>query len=159
MNCYYHPAQQAVLKCKNCERPLCRACVDLYGGDPICANCAREGYQEIRQSLQKRLIIGAALGIAWIIFFLNAGTALSPLAIILEGIGFACVPFGWHALNSITPKMFLWLPLVGWLLYFFLKLCISIVVGWVAAPVQISKDTQVLRKIEAIERQREELEV
>lgn len=159
MNCAYHLTREAVSNCKNCGRPLCRACAELYGGEPICAACAEQGYQEIRQTLKKRLSIGIALGIAWIIFFLNAGTMLSPLVIILEGIGFACVPFGWCAMDRILPKKMPRLPIIGRLVYLLLKLVISVLAGLVAAPVQIYKDTQVLRKVEAIERQREGVEV
>lgn len=116
-----------------------------------------DGYREIKNNLKKHLLIGASLGIAWIVFFLNAGTMLSPFAIILEGIVFACVPFGWYALTSISPKMFLCLPIVGWLIYFFIKLCVSIVIGWVAAPIQIRKQIQSLKNIEALEQQRQQI--
>lgn len=159
MNCAYHLTRDAVSNCKNCGRPLCRACAELYGGEPICAACAEQGCQEIRQGLRKRLIIGIALGIAWIIFFLNAGTMLSPLVIILEGIGFACVPFGWCAMDRILPKTMPRLPFIGQMVYLLLKLVISVLVGLVAAPVQIYKDMQVLRKVEAIESQREGVEL
>lgn len=157
LNCYHHPTLEAVINCENCGKPLCRSCAELYNGHPFCATCGMDGYRDIKSDLNKRVIVGIALGIAWIVLFLSAETMLSPFAIILEGIVFACVPFGWRALTSITPKMFVWLPLVGWLIYFFIKLCISIIIGWVAAPIQISKELQNLKKIEALERKRNEI--
>ncbi len=158
MSCYHHPQREGVVPCMRCGASLCRQCASLYG-DPICGNCAQKGYDEIKSDDRKRMIIGIGLCIAWIVFFLSMDTALSSFAIILEGIAFGCVPFGWHALTSITPKAFVWLPILGWLLYFFIKLCISCCIGWVCAPYQLYKNAQTLHKIEELERQREEIKL
>ena len=47
--------------------------------------------------------------------------------------------FGWQALNKITPDIFLFMPLVGWLIYFLVKGMLSVVVGIFVAPFVISK--------------------
>lgn len=47
--------------------------------------------------------------------------------------------FGWKALNRITPDIFLFMPLVGWVIYFVAKFILSIVVGMFVAPFQIAK--------------------
>jgi len=41
----------------------------------------------------------------------------------------ACVPFGWSALNMITPGIFLWMSWIGWVIYLILKIALSAVVG------------------------------
>lgn len=47
--------------------------------------------------------------------------------------------FGWKALNRITPDMFLWMPLKGWIIYFTVKFILSIIIGMFVAPFQIAK--------------------
>ena len=47
----------------------------------------------------------------------------------------ACVPYGWSCLNRITPNVFLWMPFVGWLMYFILKVALAAAVGAVAMAV------------------------
>ncbi|MBQ1736503.1 MAG: hypothetical protein II038_16875 [Lachnospiraceae bacterium] len=50
-----------------------------------------------------------------------------------------CAFFGWRALNRIQPAMFLWLSFVGWIVYFFVKLILSVVVGVFVAPYHIGR--------------------
>ena len=54
-------------------------------------------------------------------------------------IAAVCVFFGWKFLNRITPSMFLWLSFTGWIVYFLVKLFLSVVVGVFVAPFQIAK--------------------
>ena len=54
-------------------------------------------------------------------------------------VGLVCAFFGWRALNRIQPAMFVWMPLVGWIIYFFVKLCLSILLGEFLAPYYIGK--------------------
>ena len=51
----------------------------------------------------------------------------------------AGLPCGWHALSAIQPRMFLFLPIIGWVIYFVIKFFLSYCVGLVAMPVQIVK--------------------
>lgn len=50
-----------------------------------------------------------------------------------------CSYFGWKALNKIQPTMFLWMPLMGWLVYFLIKFFLSAAVGLFVAPFVIGK--------------------
>ena len=43
-------------------------------------------------------------------------------------------------LNSITPSMFLVLPIVGWFIYFVVKAVISGLIGFFITPVKIFQD-------------------
>ena len=47
--------------------------------------------------------------------------------------------FGWRALTSITPSFFLILPVAGWLIFFFVKALLSVVVGAIVTPFKITK--------------------
>lgn len=54
-------------------------------------------------------------------------------------ISVICIYFGWQALNRITPSIFLILPFGGWIIYFFIKGLLSIIVGVFVAPYVIAK--------------------
>ena len=41
----------------------------------------------------------------------------------------ACVPYGWRVLNMITPSFFVWMPWIGWLIYFIVKVAVAAFVG------------------------------
>ena len=50
-----------------------------------------------------------------------------------------CTFFGWKALNRITPDIFLWMSITGWLVYFLIKGLLSLLIGAFVAPFQIGK--------------------
>ena len=47
--------------------------------------------------------------------------------------------FGWQSLNRVTPKIFLIMPIVGWIFYFAIKGMLSVMIGMFIAPFVISK--------------------
>lgn len=51
----------------------------------------------------------------------------------------ACAFFGWKALNSIQPAMFLWMSWTGWIIYFCVKFILSAIIGLFVAPFKIGK--------------------
>ena len=51
-------------------------------------------------------------------------------------IGAALVA-GWKALNRITPNIFLFLPIIGWVVYFVLKIFLSSVIGVFLLPIRL----------------------
>jgi hypothetical protein len=51
----------------------------------------------------------------------------------------AGIIWGWTALNRITPQVFLVLPIVGWFIYFCIKVMIS---GFIGIPIAIYKTVQ-----------------
>ena len=55
------------------------------------------------------------------------------ILIVLFGI------FGWKALNRITPQMFLYMSIFGWILYFLLKFLLSVLIGVFVTPFVISR--------------------
>jgi hypothetical protein len=42
---------------------------------------------------------------------------------------FCFVPYGWSALNKLTPGVFLCLPIVGWVIYLIVKFVLAALVG------------------------------
>ena len=50
-----------------------------------------------------------------------------------------CTFFGWSALNKITPRIFIWMSITGWLIYFLIKGLLAVTIGVFVAPFQISK--------------------
>lgn len=66
--------------------------------------------------------------------------ALQTENTVLLGIVLLCCGyFGWQSLNKITPKIFLWMPLAGWAIYFLVKGLLSIIVGAFIAPFWLGK--------------------
>jgi hypothetical protein len=55
------------------------------------------------------------------------------------GYVYAGIPWGWRYLTSIQPKMFLFLPIFGWILYLWVKLLLAGLVGIVEMPRGIIK--------------------
>ncbi len=58
--------------------------------------------------------------------------------LILQGfyIGAAFVA-GWKALNRITPNVFLFLPIIGWVVYFVIKISLSSFIGVFLLPIRL----------------------
>jgi hypothetical protein len=48
-----------------------------------------------------------------------------------------CVFFGWKTLACIQSTYFIWMPIIGWIIYFFVKIIIAYIIGLFVAPYQI----------------------
>ncbi len=64
-------------------------------------------------------------------------TNLTPVLLIVVAI---CAVYGWRALNKITPNIFLWMSIGGWIVYYLIKGFLSFIIGYFVAPFQISKE-------------------
>ena len=157
MSCYHHPERESVAQCSQCGKALCRECASLYT-PPFCAACAYSGVSKLKQEIQKLAIMGAFMAFIYVlaIFTTADGEVYRPLYTIVCGIIFGCVPFGWSALNSVIPRTILVLPVAGWLIYFFLKLTISIFIGWLALPYKILQAKRVIEAVNQNEQRRTE---
>lgn len=51
---------------------------------------------------------------------------------------------GWNTLTRITPATLLFLPIIGWVLYFLVKLVLSLGVGLVMLPIRTVRNIMVL---------------
>ena len=135
MNCFYHPDTVSVAACVDCGKGLCQECAARYQF-PICNEC-----NELRSKNEKKAVLFKY--IPSIIFF-AAGLFFGLRVIgydiymsIVFGYIVAGIFWGWKVISFIQPKMFLFLPIIGWVFYFLIKILLSMIVGIVAMPVGI----------------------
>ncbi len=75
------------------------------------------------------ILIGVLYIVEFALIFLSNGN-LALLALV-------CAVAGWRVINMIQPSMFIWMPLVGWIIYFVIKFIIAYFVGLFVAPYTI----------------------
>lgn len=145
MNCYYHSDAQSVANCTDCGKPLCKKCASNFE-QPLCKSCVSKRNSNLKSIALKNLaaLIGAlVIGIlltVWMVAENGTENFIGQLlADIIIGLAIAGVPSGWKALDKITPNIFLILPIVGWLIYFFVKGVLSMIVGVFILPVKTVK--------------------
>ena len=78
------------------------------------------------------------------LYVIILGLTASLIGILGGGPGFGValvifVYFGWKALNRLTPNIFLIMPVGGWLIYYVVKLVLSIFIGVFVAPFVLAK--------------------
>lgn len=139
MPCFYHNDRPSTVTCSRCGKTLCSEC-GSYLQPPTCVDCARAETAEIKGEMTKSVVISVILMIVGIVAMQN------PLGILLAGI-----PSGWRVLNKITPAMFLWMPLVGWIIYFAIKLVLAYCIGLIALPIQLFRDIKALTDAKKLE--------
>lgn len=146
MKCYYHNDRDGVGQCNECGKVLCKECMDIYT-PPLCTECAgtRNNTNKVNAIGQIILTI-IAMAFGAYMYFVIGG---SPLIIYI--IMWGGVPFGWSALNKITPRVFLILPGIGWIIYFVVKLMIAMYIGWILLLIKIIKNIYTLVKIKKMD--------
>lgn len=87
----------------------------------------------------KRREIGGAKEIIMIIYVLLVFALVVGITTALAQFNLIFAFFGWRALNKIQPAMFVWMPLIGWVIYFYVKFILSAIVGVFVTPVVIFK--------------------
>jgi len=153
MKCITHRDREAAHYCQICKQTICRECSDLLGA--VCVVCAERECKDEKRNFWITIACSVCAGLVGLMSTLEtaihagiSGIFFSLFAMIF----FACVPFGWQALNRITPNIFLILPLAGWAIYFFIKFILAACIGWaVAIPKGISMYKR-LKVVEDIER-------
>jgi hypothetical protein len=131
MNCYNHIKKPAVATCVSCGKGLCEICSDFYA-PPICNQCALKYINNQNSNFISQYVITGVVIFTGIVLGIQNNHNL--LAGLFLGYMFASIYWGWKILSSIQPQMFLFLPLIGWLFYFTVKLTISISIGFIAVP-------------------------
>ena len=143
MNCYNHHDRPAVAQCPDCGKGLCAECAAAYS-IPICNACNRKRINVDKGHIITELLLTFGIGLLLAIPFarwINEG--LSTSDVVYNVISYAIpiyvfsgiVP-GWKTLTRITPAMFLFLPIIGWVIYFIVKLCLSVCIGLVMLPIR-----------------------
>ena len=142
MNCYYHPDTPAVAQCSECGRFICSHCISKKYHN-FCKKCARsadaQAAEENRRFIRRTIIIFVVAFLAIGIPLASESFFIGISAGVFAAYGFASIPTGWRRLSNIQPSMFLFLPLIGWLIYFGIKLFLSIFIGFFTMPLDLIK--------------------
>lgn len=140
MKCINHNKVDAVGYCGNCGAGLCKECFSK-NDNHYCDDCNKKllasNTAEASSNIIKTIVISLIFAVVgWIL------TSNGDNPTFIDKLGaaylFAGMPWGWSVLNMITPNIFLFLPLVGWLIYFSIKAVIAMLVGIVVMPVKIA---------------------
>ncbi|MBQ8177037.1 MAG: hypothetical protein IJ035_08410 [Oscillospiraceae bacterium] len=152
MKCFYHPERDAVAQCNECKRGLCRECAQKWN-PPHCDGCG-VSIKQVASAQMKIIktffIVGIILGILYGIgaFAITVGESIGAgliglLSAVLMGplMGYSLAGWtvGWNKLSNFTSKFFLFLPIVGWLIYFGIKLTLAYFVGFFALPFEYKR--------------------
>lgn len=129
MKCYNHNDRDAVSTCLDCGKGLCSDCTAKYN-PPICDQCQLTRISNYKTELIKNAVIMTVLFLFGL--FSDGGSIVIALAL-------AGMPWGWSFLNKLTPNVFLFMPIIGWVIYFSIKLALSMLIGIFVAPFQIYK--------------------
>jgi len=135
MNCFNHPEETAVATCIDCGKGLCKSCASLYQM-PICNECNLKRVKSVKGNLLRVYLPSIILFIAGLVIGTINGSFVTG---IMLGWVSAGIPWGWKIITFIQPRMFLFLPILGWIFYFGLKLILSYPVGLVALPIGLVK--------------------
>lgn len=145
MNCFNHPSTPAVAQCQNCGKFLCKECSTKYSPHFLCDECATAIQHEQQTIAQEQEVSEQKLfKLALIFFILNFviyflqhlfGGRLSIgalISILISSILWAGVPYGWVKLSQLRNSLnfILILPIVGWVIYFGIRLSVSYLIGW-----------------------------
>lgn len=150
MNCYNHPHNPAVASCPDCHKGLCIDCSQKYS-IPICSPCNQHRISQDKQYIIKDFIIIFLGGAVMTLIMNNTGTKNFPLSTnILMFYTYSGLIAGWRFLNRITPEYFLFLPIIGWLIYFMVKFMISGFVGIFILPYRVFMNIKRWRELKNI---------
>lgn len=148
MKCYQHYERDVVSQCVDCGRGLCPECTEKWAF-PICDDC---NYK--RASADKRQVVkNIALTIVLFVLGFSVSAQVPFIIKLLVGYIFAGIPWGWGVLNRITPNIFLFLPIVGWIFYFIIKLGIAATIGEFVLPYKIFMFVKNYKKVKNIQEQ------
>jgi len=163
MNCFYHPETPSVATCIDCGKGLCISCTSNHT-KPICKQCNSSRRSNEIKSIRKDFIQVFLGGILityvyhsiYLHYILKSKTELTSepkvlglylLVLVVNYYYSIGTIIGWKTLNRLTPRIFLFLPLIGWLIYFAIKLYASMFVGLVWTPVWLYKKIKRLKKV------------
>lgn len=140
MKCYYHVEREGAGQCNQCGKILCKECMDIYK-PPLCTECATSRNSANRFNLIKDIILSIAMMIigGYMYFTIYANDGFNLFVLLFTILIFGGIPYGWSALNKITPNIFLIMPIIGWLIYFILKLVLAFCIGWLFFIIKIGQ--------------------
>lgn len=154
MKCSNHVNNDAVSSCKDCGRGLCAECTNKFEF-PICDRCNLNRSKGDTNSIFKSLSLSfvfAFIGITIWVALSSDFPKVYAFSYILVGYISASVPWGWATLTKITPNIFLFLPLIGWVIYFALKGYFALIVGPFVFPFKLYSMYKNLKKSKEIKK-------
>lgn len=137
MNCYNHTDRPAVAQCSDCGKFLCKEC-SMNRNPILCDDCIAS-LQYYKEKSEKHLFVIA------VVLFILQFLAFSIIMIVSHELSFAGlaevfissflgagIPYGWAKLNTLKEKLhfILFLPILGWIIYFVIKVMSSYCIGW-----------------------------
>ena len=147
MKCYHHPDRDAVAACMECGRGLCKECASYYT-KPLCSECAVSKALHIKGNLEKACLLFAVLALLSLVVIAAAyAPGIPPARVLMSALFLACMPFGWYKLTEFTPRVFLILPVIGWIFYFIVKAAVSACIGPLALFFRVLRDGQFMRTV------------
>lgn len=147
MKCYHHPDRDAVAACMECGRGLCKECASYYT-KPLCSECAVSKALHIKGNLEKACLLFAVLALLSLVVIAAAyAPEIPPARVLMSALFLACMPFGWYKLTEFTPRVFLILPVIGWIFYFIVKAAVSACIGPLALFFRVLRDGQFMRTV------------
>ncbi|WP_062052854.1 hypothetical protein [Aquimarina longa] len=160
MNCFNHIKENAVASCQDCQKGLCTTCASLFSF-PICRDCNKRRQQSEKKAIYKELFLMFVFGCVGYYLFsqffghhdsanLKTRTFSVVLSVLFGFYAGGALVAGWKTLTYITPSVFLFLPLVGWGIYFIVKFLLSIAVGVVMFPVRLLLHTRKLLSLKRL---------
>ncbi len=138
---YQESTQYSVNSCSSCGRRLTVEEYPLFT-PPLCMHCAENYISEIKSEMIKSILLSIVFMVAGIFLIGN-----------LYGVLLAGIPYGWALLNKLTSGCFMWLPIIGWLIYFLVKLVLSYFIGLIALPIKLIQWISKLCKMNKIKKQ------
>jgi hypothetical protein len=151
MNCINHPSEAAVSQCQHCGKGLCIECTNRFS-TPICSECFSASRKKQKRAVVIEILLTFLIGLpVGIILGLLVNDSYktpdnlweSHFFLIYMGLGLVA---GWKTLTRITPQVFLFLPILGWVFYFLIKAIMSLFVGLVAFPIRTIRNMVLLFK-------------
>lgn len=157
MNCYNHHNDPAVATCIDCGKGLCNNCAHKYN-IPICDNCNQIRIKNEKGNIVKNWIIIAILTLLLFPIFPKPLAnnfidflIVSLFFLVIFYIAISIV-YGWKFLVSITSITFLILPVIGWIIYFVVKLTLSCLIGFFVAPIKLYQDIKRYKELKETEK-------
>lgn len=151
MKCFYHYEKDAVATCSNCGVGLCPDCIFNYN-PPLCNRCYLDEIKLAKKEILKRFAFSLLIIIIvhfYIFPFSSDGNTVPEIneygikLIFLKfymRYTFASIPWGMDLLNQWLPKVKVRMNLLVLLIWFSIKLNLSLFIGIFVAPFKIYKD-------------------
>ncbi len=87
---------------------------------------------EYKSQIRTDMVISVlcfAAGIVFGIYNMDGTGIETILGVIVSGTMLGGLRYGWNLLTFLTPNIFLFMPLIGWVIYFLVKLILSLIIA------------------------------